>query len=135
MLKYLFKGLLAGVAIKLLDDYRQLSLQLLKIEAVKVYLRGVRMARSSAIGLMRMALFIMLISFGVLLLHAGLFLLLPWSVEAKAILGICLGLAYLVVGGVALHSAMAEKTWMRKSGATDMLEAAAGQPKEDRPAG
>ena len=33
MFKYLIKGILAGVAVKLLDNYRHLSVQLLKIEA------------------------------------------------------------------------------------------------------
>ena len=98
MFKYLIKGLLAGMAIKLLDNYRHLSIQLLKIEAAKCYLHGVQMARLSAIGLMRMGLVIALICVGVLLFHAGLFILLPWTVEAKAVLGMILGLAYVVIG-------------------------------------
>jgi len=79
MFKDLIKGLLAGVAIKLLDNYRQLSLRLLKIEAAKGYLHGVRLARLSALGLLRAGLLIGLIGLGVLLCHVGLFILLPWS--------------------------------------------------------
>ena len=127
MLKFLFKGMLSTIAIKLLDDYRHLSIQLLKVEAAKSYLHGVQRARLSVIGLMRMGLFIALICFGVLLFHAGLFILLPWTVEAKAVLGMFLGLAYVVIGVVALRAAMDEKTWMEKSGATEMLEEATGQ--------
>ena len=37
MFKNLIKGFLAGIAIKLLDNYRHLSIQLLKIEAVKCH--------------------------------------------------------------------------------------------------
>ena len=135
MFKYLIKGLLAGIAIKLLDNCRHLSIQLLKIEAAKCYLHGVQMARLSAIGLMRMGLVIGLIGVGVLLFHAGLFILLPWTVEAKAVLGMFLGLAYVVIGCVALHAAMDEKTWMEKSGAAEMLEEATGQSKKDSPGG
>lgn len=131
MFKYLIKGLLAGMAIKLLDNYRRLSIQLLKIEAAKCYVHGVQMARLSAIGLMQMGLVIALICFGVLLLHAGLFILLPWTVEAKAVLGMFLGLAYVVTGGVALRAAMDERTWMEKSGAAEMLKGATGQSKKD----
>jgi len=50
MFKYLTKGLLAGIAIKLLDNCRYLSVQVLKIEAAKCYLHGVQMARLSTIG-------------------------------------------------------------------------------------
>jgi len=131
MFKYLIKGLLAGMAIKLLDNCRRLSIQLLKIEAAKCYVHGVQMARLSAIGLMQMGLVIALICFGVLLFHAGLFILLPWTVEAKAVLGMFLGLAYVVTGGVALRAAMDERTWMEKSGAAEMLKGATGQSKKD----
>ena len=131
MLKYLLKGMLSAIAVKLLDNYRHLSLQLLKIEAAKSYLNGVQMARLSAIGLMRMGLVIGLMCVGVLLLHAGLFVLLPWTVEAKAGLGMILGLAYVVIGGFALRAAMNEKTWMEKSGVAEMLKEATGQSKKD----
>ena len=131
MFKYLVKGVLSGIAVKLLDNYRHLSIQLLKIEAVKCYLQGVQMVRTSAIGLMRMGLMIGLICVGVLLFHAGLFILLPWTVKAKALLGIVLGLAYMVIGGVMLRGAMDEKTWMEKSGAAEMLEDATGQSRKD----
>ena len=124
MIKDLLKGWLAGVAVKLLDNYRQLSLGLLKIEAAKGYLHGVRLARLAALGLLRTGLLVGLICLGVLLCHVGLFILLPWCVTAKAVLGMVLGLAYVVIGGVALYSAMDEKTWLQKSGAGELLAAA-----------
>jgi len=127
MFKDLLKGLLAGIAVKLLDNYRKLSLQLLKIEVTKSYLRGVQMARWSAIGLLGMGLTIGLICLGLLMVHVALFILLPWTVEAKAVLGLCLGLAYVVIGGVVLRAALDEKTWMEKSGAAKMLREATGQ--------
>ena len=136
MFKHLFKGVLAGLAIKLLDEYRCMSLHLLKIEAAKCYLQGVAMARRAAIGLIQMWLFTVLIGLGLLLLHAGLFVLLPWSVEVKAILGMCLGAIYVVIGGWALRAAMDEKLWLRQSGATEMLEDALrkrGAPGEKYP--
>ncbi|MEI8138983.1 MAG: hypothetical protein WCI03_03855 [bacterium] len=122
MFKNLFKGILSVVAIKMMDNYRNLSLQLLKIEAAKAYLQGVKAARMSAIGLMGMGLVIGLICMGLVLIHVGLFLLLPWTVETKAVLGISLGLIYVIGGGLLLRAAMNEKTWMEKSGATKMLK-------------
>ena len=127
MIKCLLRGILSAIAIKLLDNYRHLSIQLLKIEAAKSYLHGVQMARRSVIGLMQMGLLIALICVGVALLHAGLFILLPWTVEAKAALAMFLGLAYVVIGGVVLRAAMDERTWMEKSGAAEMVEEAARQ--------
>jgi hypothetical protein len=131
MFKYLTQGLLAGLAIKLLGNCRHLSIQVLKIEAAQCYLHGVRMTRLSAIGLMQMGLVIGLIVVGALVFHVGLFLLLPWTVEVKAVLGVFLGLAYMAIGWVALHAAMNEKTWMEKSGAAEMLEEAIGPSTKD----
>ena len=131
MFKNLIKGVLSAIAIKLLDNYRHLAIQLLKIEAAKSYVHGVRMARLSAIGLMWMGLVIGLICVGVVLFHVGLFILLPWTVKAKAVLGMFLGVAYVAIGAVALHVAMDERTWMEKSGAAEMLEEASGQPRKD----
>lgn len=121
MFKNLFNGILSAIAIKLLDNYRHLSIDLLKIEAAKAYLYGVRTARLSALGLMCLGLVIGLICVGVVLFHVGLFILLPWSVETKAVLCMVLGLIYGVGGSLLLRSAMAERTWMEKSGADKMI--------------
>jgi hypothetical protein len=135
MFKYLIKGLLAGITIKLVDNWRRLSIHLLKIEAAKCYLRGVQIARLSAIGLLRMGLVIGFIGVGALLFHVGLFVLLPWTMETKAVLGMLLGLAYVAIGYGALRAAMDEKMWMEKSGVALMLEEATGQSKKDLPDG
>lgn len=122
MFNYLLRGVLAAVTVRLLANYRHLPIQLLKIEAAKSYLHGVRMARLSALGLIKMGLVIGLICLGVLLFHAGLFILLPWTLKAKAVLGLFLGVAYMTAGGVALYAAMDEGTWVRKSGVARILQ-------------
>ncbi len=122
MIRCLFRGIVSALAVKVLANYRHLSIQLLRIEAAKSYLHGVQMARLSAISLIRTVFMIGLVCLGVLLFHAGLFILLPWTVKAKALLGVCLGTAYAVCGCAMLRTAMNEKTWMEKSGAAKMLE-------------
>lgn len=124
MIKHLLRGFVAGIAVSKMVRCRRVSIELLRIEAAKWYLRGLQMTRLSALGLMGMGLVITLIGVGLLLLHAGLFILLPWTVEAKALLGVGLGLVYVVVGAIALRLAMDEKMWMEKSGATRMVEEA-----------
>jgi hypothetical protein len=128
MFDYLLKGIFSVLTLKVLDNYRHLSIRLLRIEAAKSYLHGVRMARLSAIGLMRMGLLIGLICSGAVLFHAGLFILLPWSVKAKALLGLFLGTAYVVAGIAMLRIAMNEETWIEKSGASALLEEATRKP-------
>jgi hypothetical protein len=124
MFKALFSGVVSNLVLKVVENYRHLSIQLLKIEVAKAYLYGVKTARLSAIGLMQMGLVIGLIFTGTILLHVGLFILLPWTLEAKAVLGMCLGLVYMAIGVWVLHVAMTEKNWLEKSGAIEMLETA-----------
>jgi uncharacterized membrane protein HdeD (DUF308 family) len=78
-----------------------------------------------------MGLLVGVICFGAALLHAGLFILLPWSLQTKAILGMILGLVYVIAGAVAIRAALNEKTWMDKSGAGRMLEEAIGRSKSE----
>lgn len=131
MFKRLMKGLQAGIAVGVLAEYRLRSMQLLKIEATRAYVQGVQMARLSAFGLMRLGLLLGMIGLGVVLVHASVFVLLPWDLKAKAWIGLALGVAYTVIGGVALRATMDERTWMEKSGASKMLDDAAGTPDRD----
>jgi len=131
MVKNLLKGLLSALATELVVGYRRMSVQLLRIEATKCYLRGVRMARLSAIRTVLVGLEIGLVCFGVLLVHAGAFVLLPWSLEEKAVLGILLGTAYAAIGGAMLRAALSEERWMEDSGATQMLKDATKKPEKD----
>lgn len=128
MFKDMFKGLLAGVALKLLANYQQLSLCWLKIETAKSCVHGVRLARLSALTLLQLCALLALICLGVLLLHVGLFVLLPWSLTAKAVLGMSLGLLYILGGCLALRAAMDEKIWLEKSGVTALLKEITAPP-------
>jgi hypothetical protein len=121
MLKYLLRVIKSAIVIAVLERYRHLSMHLIRIEVAKWYLSAVHMARVSAIGLVGMGLAITLICVGVLILHGGLFVLLPYTVKAKAIFAVVLGLGYVIIGSVALRGCMNEKTWMDKSGAAKML--------------
>jgi len=131
MLNILFKGYLASMAVKVLNNYRHLSIQFLKIETAKSYLQGVRMARRSALALMKMGFLIGLIFTGVLLFHGALFLMLPWSLHVKAVLGMLLGCVYVMTGFIALYLAFDEKTWITQSGAEALLKEVTKQVKTE----
>ena len=131
MLKCLLKGFLSALAIKVLDQYRHLSIAWLRIEATKSYLHGVRLVRLSAIGLVLIGLMIGLVSFGFLFFHVWLFILLQLPLESKAVLGMLLGVAYMIIGGGVLGVMLNEKRWIKKSGAAEMLDKALGQSHKD----
>lgn len=122
MSKHLIKGVLSAVVAELLDNYRRLSVQRLRIEVAKSYVHGVSMVRTSTIGLLLAGFAVGLICVGVILFHAALFVLLPWSAGVKAVIGLVLGFIYAAIGAAALFAAMDEGVWMRKSGAARMVD-------------
>lgn len=124
MSKHLIKGVLSAVAAELLSNYRRLSVQMLRIEVAKSYVHGVQMVRTSTMGLLLAGFAVGLICVGVILFHAALFVLLPWSAGVKAVIGLILGFIYAVLGGATIYAAMSEGAWMRKSGAARMVDEA-----------
>jgi hypothetical protein len=81
-----------------LADCKHLSIQLLKTEALKSYLHAVRAARLLAICRIRAALIKAFVLLGALLFHAGLFIMLPWTLKTKTVIGMCLGSGYMIGG-------------------------------------
>lgn len=128
MITCLLKGMVSGLAGLVLTDYRKRSVELIRIEAARAAVHGLQAVRQSVGGLIVVALLTALILAGVLLLHAGLFLLLPWCLSAKAALALGLGLAYVLAGGLALRAVLNEQTWMQRSGVDRLIARAIDPP-------
>ena len=123
-MKKFISGLLTSVALALLKSYRRVSLDLIRIEAALWYVRGVGVARQIFIGGLGVSVLVALAAVGFLLVHAGLFALLP--APAGAIVLLALGAVYLLVAVLALRHVCSEKTWMKYSKAGQYVEIAAG---------
>ena len=86
---------------------------ILQIEATAVYVAGVRKARQAFVALLGLALFLLLALSGFVLIHVALFAWLPWSLPAKALILLVLGVIYLGGGGAVVLGISSERTWMR----------------------
>lgn len=98
-----------------------------RIEGLKLYLNGVAAARRLFLLVLALAGSLLLFFFGFLLLHAGLLVLLQWSLKATALLAAGLGLFYLLVAGGFLFYVCRERTWMKASGADKALHSVLGR--------
>ncbi len=121
MMKSMLRCFRAGLVIQRAADVRRMSVQLVRIEALRLLLRGVQLARSGVMGLVLMLLLVGLIGLGAVLLHAAGFLLLPFALKTKAFIALGLGFLYLILGMVILRGALDENTWIRRSGVPSML--------------
>lgn len=122
MTSKLVKAFQAGMALERVDTCRRSSFRLARIELARIYLHGVRVARTSAGSLIRLCLMVGMMAMGLLLLHAALFMLLPWTLRTKAFLMLGLGVIYTVAAAIVIGLDSRETTWIQKSGAQTLLE-------------
>ena len=86
---------------------------ILQIEAAAVYVAGVRKARQAFIALLGLALFLLLALSGFVLIHVALFAWLPWSLPAKALVLLILGVVYLGGGLAVVVGLSSDRAWMK----------------------
>ena len=86
---------------------------ILQIEAAAVYVAGVRKARQAFIALLGLAVSLLLTLSGFVFIHVALFAWLPWSLPAKALVLLVLGMVYLGGGLAVVLGLSSDRTWMR----------------------
>jgi hypothetical protein len=84
-----------------------------EMEAAALYVAGVRKARQGFIALLLAILFLLLMMIGFLLIHVALFMGLPWSLKARAILLFVLGVVYFCGALAVVITLTSERTWMK----------------------
>ena len=95
-----------------------------KIRGAVYYLQGVRTARRFFLLLCLAAVCIAVLAVGMALLPLALYLFLPWTPGAKAIMILFFGMAYVTIPLVVLTRLLSEKYWMKLSRAEKILEKA-----------
>jgi len=110
-------GVVGRVVLWLLKRYRELALDVIKIESAIWYVRGVRTARRAFLGVLALGICLTVGAVALVLIHSGLYALLPWPVNAWTLMG--LGVLYLIMVLLILRWVCSERTWMRYSGASE----------------
>jgi cytochrome b subunit of formate dehydrogenase len=105
--------LILGVIRALLGRWIDIVLGGLKVEAAAVYVAGVRKARQAFIALLGLALSLLLALSGFVFIHVALLAWLPWSLAAKSLVLLALGVVYLGGGFVLVLRLSSDQTWMK----------------------
>lgn len=116
----LFKGLLAGSVAWLTGNAHGYAFDLFRIRGAIWYLRAVRTARGLYLLGLATTLGAVLAGAGFVLLHIGLYALLPAPADAITLMG--LGMIYLVAGIYLVVGLSKEQRWMKASGADVVCE-------------
>jgi hypothetical protein len=102
-----------GIISGLFDRWMGRVLESLRTEAAAVYVAGVRKAHQAFLALLGLALSLLLALSGFVLIHVALFAWLPWSLPAKALVLLVLGMVYLGVGLAVILGLSSDRIWMR----------------------
>ncbi len=120
-MRRILAGLAGAIVAALLQEYRRVSVQWLKIQAAIWYVKGVAQARRIAVRVVSIGAALLLGTAGFILFHVGLFLWLPVSLAVKGVLLAALGLVYLVAAWLVIRALLSEGSWLRTSGANDLI--------------
>jgi hypothetical protein len=101
--------------------YVEPILKMIKVQLAIGFLEGIRAARRILLLLVLLVFVITLIGGGLVLIPLSLLLFMDWAPHTKAIVGMVVGLLYLVVPAVALLPLLSEKRWMRVTSASKVL--------------
>lgn len=122
------KGLMAGSVAWLAGNINGYVFDLARLRGAIWYLQAVRTARGLFLMCLVGTLGVVLAGAGFVLLHIGLYLLLPAPANAISLMG--LGLIYIVAGICIVGGCSAEKKWMKASGANAACAALTGRRPE-----
>ncbi|HAR98928.1 MAG TPA: hypothetical protein DCS11_08570 [Syntrophus sp. (in: bacteria)] len=106
-------GFLCGLLSTLFGGWSNRLMGSLEAEAAVLYVGGVRKAREAFIALLIAGLFLLLLMIGFLLVHVALFLWLPWSLTARALVLLVLGVVYFGSGLAVVIALTSQRAWMK----------------------
>ncbi len=110
----LFKSLLGSVF--------EASADAFKLRLAIGYLKLVKNSRNLVIQISLLIFFIVILSFGFILIPISLCLYMPWSTTVKAIVSVSFGLLYTIVPMIALMVAFSEKRWLSTTKLEKLLD-------------
>ena len=116
-MKKCFKKIVSGMIAPFLKLGRQTTVQIVKIEAAKRYIKVIKNVRHLFVYVISLLLLLSIFASGFLMLHATAFLILAILVGNKASLLILflLSVLYIIVPLIILSIACSERNWLKHS--------------------
>ncbi len=106
----------------LMKKLKRVLIRPLKIEALRIYIKAVGIAREFSLWMLKAVAALMLGAIAFVMVHVGVLILLPISVEAKGVLVLVLGIVYGFIAYSVLNDICTEKAWLDMTKASEMLD-------------
>lgn len=95
--------------------------ELLKVKAAITYLSIVRGLRRFVLMILALVFCAVVLACGFLLVPIALLMFAPWEPMTKAIVGIAIGAAYVLIPVIVISVLLSERRWLKISRAEDLL--------------
>lgn len=116
------KGIFEFLAMFSLGKLFDLVRDIFKSGVAKIYVDIVEGLRNVYFLLIASIAIVLLVFTGFLMLHAALFLYLPWELCDKLFLMLALGLSYILVPLIAFAVLQSRSRWLKSSGAQKFID-------------
>jgi formate hydrogenlyase subunit 4 len=126
------KGVVASMASGLLKILQGTVIRSLKIEALKLYVRTVGIARNFSIFFLTSIAMLLLAMLAFVMVHAGILILLPLSIEIKGWIILMLGIIYGLIAYTVISNMCSEKYWLEMTNASKMINDAVKNESEKK---
>jgi hypothetical protein len=117
-----FLLLWASSAIKGLQVNQGGHMELTRLKMFLMYVRAIKTFRLLFMSLLGMGLCMVLLSTGLILFHATLFLYSPWSMETKMLVGFLCSAVYLLLTLTLFYKIFAQDKWLKIFHAEGIME-------------
>ena len=94
---------------------------LIKIEAAKAYVLGVKKIRFFFLGVLLVLFSLVLLASGLLLIHLAFFTYSSWTIQVKFMVALLLGAFEVLIASGILFYLFREETWVKFSGINHIL--------------
>jgi hypothetical protein len=121
MLNFLNRAV-GSIFLGLLRIFQGTVVRSVKIEAIRLYVRLIAVARQFSIAVLAILGILLLAAVAFVMVHVGVLILLPVSLETKGWIVLALGCLYGVVSCGCIGLLCSEKTWLRLSKASEMMD-------------
>jgi uncharacterized membrane protein len=92
---------------------RESMMEMSRLRAYAMYIRGVKSVRMLFIGRLFMGACLGFLFFGLVLLHVSLFIYSPWDDEVKMWIGLAMAVAYITGSIYIFKMVFSEKEWLK----------------------
>lgn len=122
LLKSFFKSLLALSVVWIGKHYKEISLQLVKIEAVTAYVKAIQRVRLGFLGIVMLLILISLLVVSFITMTVAFLWVLPIDPAHRPLALLLVSGGYFLIALIALGFAVSQKLWMRATGASKLVK-------------